>query len=204
MTGSPQLSGLNNHPHPEDEHNNQKEMLHMRSMGQTPAKGDNGLHIDDGEVLEPGDTDWATYQPPGDSWDMGRGLNLLGIARQARQAFAVAVPDVPELTPEQEAEARRKTRASIGIFWDDAAQAIPRRRKVTKLRPPEADPLDWPPGFAGEIARYIHGAALRPVKEVAVVGTLGLLAGICGRQWHIPESGLNVYLVLVARSAIGK
>ena len=34
----------------------------MRSMGQTPANGDNGLHIDDGEVLEPGDTDWLNYR----------------------------------------------------------------------------------------------------------------------------------------------
>lgn len=50
-TGSPQASsGLNNDHNTRTEaldmHNNQKEMLHMRSMGQTPAKGDNGLHID--------------------------------------------------------------------------------------------------------------------------------------------------------------
>ncbi|WP_298566618.1 DUF3987 domain-containing protein [uncultured Aliiroseovarius sp.] len=171
----------------------------MSSMGQAAESGNEGLHLD-----TTGDTDWATYQPPGNSWDLGTGLNLLGIARQARQAIAVAAPEAPELTPEQEAEARKKARASIGIFWDDGAHAAPRRRKVTTLRPPTPAPLDWPPGFAGEIARYMHGAALRPVKEVAVVGTLGLLAGICGRQWHIPESGLNLYLVLVARSAIGK
>lgn len=50
MTGSPQLSGLNNDHNTRTEaldmHNNQKEMLHMRSMGQTPAKGDNGLHLE--------------------------------------------------------------------------------------------------------------------------------------------------------------
>jgi hypothetical protein len=69
---------------------------------------------------------------------------------------------------------------------------------------PEGSVITQPPGFAGEIAAFIYNAAHRPVPEVAVVATLGLLAGICGRQWCLPGTGLNLYLVLVARSAIGK
>ena len=65
--------------------------------------------------------------------------------------------------------------------------------------------LSWPPGFAGAIAHYIYDSAPRPVPEVAIVGALGLLSGICGKAWVThTKTGLNQYLILVARSAIGK
>lgn len=75
--------------------------------------------------------------------------------------------------------------------------------EITGLEQAE-EGLPYPPGVAGDIARFIYGSSPRPVKEVSIVATIGLLAGICGKAFHIPQSGLNIYMILVARSAIGK
>jgi hypothetical protein len=69
--------------------------------------------------------------------------------------------------------------------------------------PPRAT-IAWPPGNAGQVAQVIYQIAPRPVPEVAIVAAIGLLSGVCGRAWTIPKSGLNVYLILLARSGVGK
>lgn len=86
-----------------------------------------------------------------------------------------------------------------------AAPAAPAAPLPPSARAELSPGLTWPPGYAGVIAKYIFDGAPRPVAEVAIVGALGLLAGICGRRWSThTDAGLNAYVILVARSAIGK
>lgn len=79
---------------------------------------------------------------------------------------------------------------------------------LTEPQNKDSEGLSWPPGLLGELAKYVYHSSPRPVKEVSIVAALGLMAGICGKTFIIGNnglsSGLNIYLILVGRSAIGK
>ncbi|HHK5321900.1 TPA: DUF3987 domain-containing protein [Pseudomonas aeruginosa] len=102
-----------------------------------------------------------------------------------------------------EAEAVREYQARQGGSTGAALIAAP-AAAVGPAPARKEGQLAWPPGIAGSIANLIYTSSMRPVPEVAIVSALGLLAGVCGRSWVIPKSGLNVYIVLLARSGIGK
>lgn len=73
----------------------------------------------------------------------------------------------------------------------------------TQAQPPSD--VKFPPGLLGEIAQFILDRSMRPVPEVALAGALALMAGICGRQYNTPtHAGLNLYVVLLASTGIGK
>lgn len=84
----------------------------------------------------------------------------------------------------------------------------------TKFKPqptPHLQPLPRPathypppPGTMGQIAKYIFGAAVRPVNEVAYAGAIAFCAGIAGRHYNISGTGLNLYVMLLAPTGAGK
>ena len=61
-----------------------------------------------------------------------------------------------------------------------------------------------PPGLVGEIAQFIYQSAPRPIPEVAIAGAMGMMAGICGKAYNISGTGLNQYILLLARTGSGK
>lgn len=80
---------------------------------------------------------------------------------------------------------------------------VPAAPPVAKARK-GADGYTLPPGMVGEVAAYIHSSSVRPVQEVALLAAMGLLAGIVGRTYNISGTGLNQYLLLVAKTGTGK
>jgi len=61
-----------------------------------------------------------------------------------------------------------------------------------------------PPGIIGMIQDYIFRSSPRPVYEISLVASLGLFAGLVGRQFNVSGTGLNHYLMLVAGTGKGK
>src|SRR5690348_2466013 len=64
--------------------------------------------------------------------------------------------------------------------------------------------LRWPPGFLGQIAKYLYCHSPSPVPEYAIATAIGLFAGICGRAWVYSGTGLNHDIIVLGASGTGK
>ena len=69
---------------------------------------------------------------------------------------------------------------------------------------PAADTIQRPPGYAGEIADYLYSTAPTPILEIAYASAMTMMAGLAGRAYNVLGNGLNLYVVLVAKSGTGK
>ncbi len=64
--------------------------------------------------------------------------------------------------------------------------------------------LTFPSGLVGEVAQHILTTSIHPMRESAIAASLGLMAGMVGRQFNVSNTGLNIYLILVAPTGTGK
>lgn len=78
------------------------------------------------------------------------------------------------------------------------------KARIRPLLSTPANSIVPPPGLLGEIAQFIYQAAPRPVPEIALAGAIGLMAGICGRAYNVSNTGLNQYILLLAKTGMGK
>lgn len=62
----------------------------------------------------------------------------------------------------------------------------------------------FPPGLVGDVCQYVLSSAIRPVPEIALAAGLALCAGIAGRSYNISGTGLNQYIILLAKTGRGK
>jgi hypothetical protein len=68
--------------------------------------------------------------------------------------------------------------------------------------PPEM--LYPPPGLMGDLAQYFYQSSFLGIREFAIAGAIGAMAGVCGRSYNISSIGLNHYILVIARSGGGK
>lgn len=64
--------------------------------------------------------------------------------------------------------------------------------------------IEFPEGLVGEIAQYVYDSSPRPVGVISLASALGLMAGICGSAFNVSHTGLNLYIVVLAKTGTGK
>jgi hypothetical protein len=165
--------------------------------------------------------DWNIYYKSQSEADFAL-INILGFYSrnidQIRRLFLTSA-----LGQRDKSRKRVKTYVDnmIKRSFDNLPPAVDLESMVAKIKSelqvnnPFAGPLfqslpdpnyDWtvPPGLLGDIVQFIYASAPRPVKEVALAAGIGFMAGICGRAYNVSKTGLNQYVLVLAKTGIGK
>lgn len=93
----------------------------------------------------------------------------------------------------------------MALPWDSQQDACPDSAVLSMLKRPDGP--DWPPGFAGELCRYIDAHQCRMTRTELVKGmVLAALGNVAGLRWRDRDFGatLNSIAIMVAGSSTGK
>jgi hypothetical protein len=115
-----------------------------------------------------------------------------------RKSFDLTPPPVD--LSELQANAAKLIQAAL-----EKPEAVPPLTENVKPEPNKiVNPYTFPPGLMGELASYLYYQSPRPIAEVALAGAMALMGGFCGRAYNIGGAGLNVYILLLAKTGTGK
>ena len=64
--------------------------------------------------------------------------------------------------------------------------------------------VTFPEGLVGEIAAYVLASSTRPVPEIALATAIAVMGGVVGRNYNVSNTGLNQYILLLAKTGTGK
>ena len=102
---------------------------------------------------------------------------------------------------------RNDTYLNFAISKIRASEVPPVDASALLAKPKELAVLNTitpPPGLVGDLATYFYNTAVRPVPEIALAAAIALVGGVCARSYNISESGLNQYIILLAKTGSGK
>lgn len=126
--------------------------------------------------------------------------------QKIRATQSVGNPDISKLT-QLAAEVAKNTEDQGGTDVQ-APEEKPRGGEnsneeiVEQTRP--LHEIELPPGLIGDLATYFYSSAVRPVPEIALTAAIAVTAGVCGRAYNISGTGLNQYIILLAKTGSGK
>src|SRR5574343_177612 len=96
-------------------------------------------------------------------------------------------------------------------FNEKKLQFLPEKKKSEKINSEKSKldyrvktPVTYPPTKLGDLARYIYDSSMRQVNEISILGSIFIATSIAARNFQIPGSSLNTYLLLVANTGVGK
>lgn len=108
--------------------------------------------------------------------------------------------DIGQLAANAEAVLQGSKQSPVEVTQTTVTQGNPPNLPQS----PTVPGISLPPGLVGELAQYFYQTAIRPVPEIALAAAIALTAGVCGRSYNISGSGLNQYIILLAKTGSGK